>query len=152
MRKCDYCGQQTPDEASRCASCGTEFLVPTARLPDFEPRPLNVKKHLLACCGVYPKDQPRRKPYFLILALLAPFLGHPLARLIVQKMDFGSGDGAGFAAFACYVWLVLCAMILGGVAALVGLARAERSRGMGWLGLVMNFGLVLLFFVYTWTR
>jgi len=54
MRTCEYCGNENADEAARCSECGTEFLVPTARLVDFEPRPLNLKRHILACFGPSP--------------------------------------------------------------------------------------------------
>lgn len=40
MRKCDYCGQESGDEAAVCAGCGTAFV---SRPPKPALRPMNAQ-------------------------------------------------------------------------------------------------------------
>jgi hypothetical protein len=61
--------------------------------------------------------------------------------------DFGGGDMRGFAALSYLVKLLTLAMLLGAISGLVGLSRGERWRALSFIGLLVNFGLILWLFV-----
>jgi hypothetical protein len=101
--------------------------VPT---PDFEPRHLHLKMHLLMCFGIYPDGFVRRAPVFGVLSALAPVLGALVAYVARSMTDFGGGDMAGFAAFYQFLGICLLALLVGGLLALIGLLRGEKCRGV----------------------
>jgi hypothetical protein len=147
MKFCSFCGCLHTDKAAHCRGCGAAFSLCAA---DLEPKPLNLKRHALACCGIYSRDQPRRTPRFTLIALAAPFVSFFVAEVFVRNRFRDPHDGLAAYAYFMLIWLL--GMVLGGLAALVGLGRAERYRGVGWLGVLMNFGPVLCCFIYAWTH
>ena len=143
MRRCEYCGHENGDEARHCLGCGTQFLVPTGSLREFEPQPLNLKKHLLMCCGIYGDGFVRRAPIFGVLSLSSPMLGFVSAYVANGMTDFGGGDMRGFAALCQFIGIVLLALLAGGLFALAGLLRGERCRGLSFAGLVVGWGSII---------
>ena len=138
MRKCEYCGGQNEDANARCIACGTEFLVPTAHLRDFEPRRLDIKKHLFLLRGVYPVGFVRVIPVFGTISISAPFVGAMVALIITSAVHFG-GDMGGLARLYYFIGIVFLALLIGGISGLIGLARGEKHRIMSFAGIVMDF-------------
>ena len=91
MRKCEYCGHENGDEATSCAGCHTEFLVPTAMLRRYE-RPE------VGPLGIHPVLE--QHPILLrLLGVLSAVLGTGLClmalpALLLAYMCF-SGNGPG---------------------------------------------------------
>ncbi len=90
---------------------------------------------------------PRKKPYFGIIALVAPFLGYVLGRVVAWLVfrHYGDGEMMGLALLAVFILTLFCFLILGGAASIFALRRGEKYTALGWVGLVLNFGPVLLF-------
>jgi hypothetical protein len=146
MRKCEYCGSDNEEDATRCIKCRREFLIPTAELHNFVPRPLDIKKHFLMVCGVYPQGFAPRQPFFGAVSIFAPLAGLLIGFVVFNAVQSG-GDMGGLAKFTYFLAIVLLSLVLGGISALIGLSRGEKHRALSFVGLVVDFGPVVAFFL-----
>ena len=146
MRKCEYCGHENTDDLTRCSGCGTEFLVPTAELPNYEPSPLDLRRRWLIACGIYPEGFALKSPTFGLLSVSAPVMGFVFARVFVAVWDPGGPGADGALGNFLYVTgFMFLAFLFGIGLAVAALLRGERRRALSFVGLVVNLVPILAF-------
>ena len=89
-------------------------------------------------------NRPEQKPPVCgVLSLAAPLLGLPLVFGLAKGQQ---GVGWGWGAFFILVIGGLIALVVGVVAALIGLGRSEKFSALSVIGLVLNGGILLWVF------